>query len=71
MLHQNDIERNILSGGNNMDISRKNAQISQKIIDDFLRTGGNRAQSTLRIIYNFMVQKTKEEYVDFIKKNTA
>lgn len=67
MLHQNDIERNILSGGNNMDISRKNAQISQKIIDDFLRTGGNRAQSTLRIIYNFMVQKTKEEYADFVK----
>lgn len=40
---------------------------SQSIIDDFLRTGGTRAQSTLRIIYNFMVQKSKEEYADFVK----
>ena len=41
--------------------------ISKNLVDEILRTGGNRSKSQLRLIYNFMVKKTVEEYTEFVK----
>jgi len=41
--------------------------IPESVIDDILRTGGNRAGSQLRIIYNFMSEQAPEEYTEFVK----
>lgn len=42
--------------------------ISTDIIDEFLRAGSNHTNSHLRIIYNFMIDQTADEYTEFIKK---
>ena len=42
--------------------------IPESVIDDILRTGGNRAGSQLRIIYNFMSEQAPEEYTEFVKR---
>lgn len=42
--------------------------IPADVIDEVLRRGGNRDRSHLRIIYNFMVEQTPEEYTDFIRR---
>ena len=42
--------------------------IPESVVDDILRTGGNRAGSQLRIIYNFMSEQTPEEYTEFVKR---
>ena len=42
--------------------------ITESVIDDILRTGGNRAGSQLRIIYNFMSEQAPEEYTEFVKR---
>lgn len=41
--------------------------IKQKVIDDILRIGGNHRNGVHRIIYNFMIPQTEEEYTDFIR----
>ena len=42
--------------------------IPESVVDDILRTGGNRKASQLRIIYNFMSEQTPEEYTEFVKR---
>ena len=42
--------------------------IPSEVIDEVLRTGGNRSKSQLRIIYNFMSEQTPEEYTEFVKR---
>lgn len=41
--------------------------IPEEVVDEILRTGGNRKASQLRIIYNFMSEQTPEEYTEFVK----
>ena len=40
--------------------------IPSDVVDEILRTGSNRDRSQLRIIYNFMIEQTPEEYTDFV-----
>ena len=42
--------------------------IPEEVVDEILRTGGNRKASQLRIIYNFMSEQTPEEYTEFVKR---
>ena len=42
--------------------------IPNEVVDEVLRTGGNRSKSQLRIIYNFMSEQTPEEYTEFVKR---
>ena len=42
--------------------------IPESVVDEILRTGGNRAGSQLRIIYNFMSEQTPKEYTEFVKR---
>ena len=42
--------------------------IPADVIDEVLRKGGNRDRSHLRIIYNFMMEQTPEEYTDFVRR---
>lgn len=38
------------------------------VVDEVLRRGGGRERSRLRIIYNFMIDQTPEEYTEFIRR---
>ena len=38
------------------------------VVDEVLRGGGNRNGSQLRIIYNFMIDQTPEEYTEFVRR---
>ena len=42
--------------------------IPSDVVDEILRTGSNRDRSQLRIIYNFMIEQTPEEYTDFVRR---
>ena len=42
--------------------------IPEEVVDEILRTGGNRKASQLRIIYNFMSEQTPEQYTEFVKR---
>ena len=42
--------------------------ISPEVIDEVLRSGGNRNGSQLRIIYNFMIDQMPEEYTEFVRR---
>lgn len=42
--------------------------IPESVVDDILRTGGNRTGSQLRIIYNFMSEQSPGEYTEFVKR---
>ena len=42
--------------------------IPSEVVDEVLRTRGNRSKSQLRIIYNFMSEQTPEEYTEFVKR---
>ena len=42
--------------------------IPEQVVDEILRTGGNRKASKLRIIYNFMSEQAPEEYTEFVKR---
>ena len=42
--------------------------IPSEVVDEVLRTGGNRSKSQLRIIYNFMSEQTPKEYTEFVKR---
>ena len=42
--------------------------IPEEVVDEILRTGGNRKASQLRVIYNFMSEQTPEEYTEFVKR---
>ena len=42
--------------------------IPSEVVDEVLRTGGNRSKSQLRIIYNFISEQTPEEYTEFVKR---
>ncbi len=42
--------------------------IPADVVDEALRMGGNRNGSRQRIIYNFMLPKTREEYTEFVRK---
>lgn len=42
--------------------------IPSGVVDEVLRSGGNRNGSQLRIIYNFMIDQTPEEYTEFVQK---
>ena len=44
------------------------SNIPAGVIDEILRTGGNRNGSQLRIIYNFMIDQTPEEYAEFVRR---
>ena len=41
--------------------------LDSEVVDEILRTGSNRSKGWLRLIYNFMVEKTPEEYTEFVK----
>ena len=41
--------------------------LDPEAVDEVLRTGSNRSKGQLRLIYNFMVEKTPEEYTEFVK----
>ena len=41
--------------------------LDPEVVDEILRTGSNRNKGQLRLIYNFMVEKTPEEYTEFVK----
>ena len=41
--------------------------LDSDVVDEVLRTGSNRSKGQLRLIYNFMVEKTLEEYTEFVK----
>ena len=41
--------------------------LDPEVVDEILRTGSNRSKGQLRLIYNFMVEKTPEEYIEFVK----
>ena len=40
--------------------------IPADVVDEVLRAGGNQKESMLRIIYNFMLPQTEEEYTEFL-----
>ncbi len=42
--------------------------IPADVVDEVLRAGGNQKESMLRIIYNFMLPQTEEEYTEFVRK---
>lgn len=42
--------------------------ISADVVDDVLRKGGNKRHSHLRIIYNFMIDQSPEEYTEFVRR---
>lgn len=42
--------------------------IPADVVDEVLRAGGNQKGSMLRIIYNFMLPQTEEEYTEFVRK---
>ena len=42
--------------------------IPESVVDEILRTGGNRKGSQLRIIYNFMSEQSPGEYTEFVKR---
>ena len=42
--------------------------IPESVVDEILRTGGNRAGSQPRIIYNFMSEQAPEKYTEFVKR---
>lgn len=42
--------------------------IPADVVDEVLRRGGGRERSRLRVIYNFMIDQTPEEYTEFIRK---
>ena len=42
--------------------------ISPEVVDEVLRTGGGRKGSHLRIIYNFMLDQTPEEYTESVRR---
>ena len=45
--------------------------LDSEVVDEVLRTGSNRSKGQLRLIYNFMVEKTPEEYTEFVKNEYA
>ncbi|MCD8195561.1 MAG: hypothetical protein LUE24_00050, partial [Lachnospiraceae bacterium] len=42
--------------------------IPSDVVDEVLRSGSNRDRSQLRLIYNFMIDQTPEEYAEFVKQ---
>ena len=44
------------------------SNIPSEVIDEFLRTGGNRNRSQLRIIYHFMTDPSPEEAAEFVRR---
>lgn len=42
--------------------------IPSDVVDEVLRMGGGQERSRLRIIYQFMIEQTQEEYTKFIRK---
>lgn len=42
--------------------------IPSDVVDEVLRAGGNHTGSHLRIIYNFMIEQTPEEYTEFVRR---
>ncbi len=42
--------------------------IPADVVDEVLRAGGNQKGSKLRIIYNFMLDQTEAEYMEFVRK---
>lgn len=42
--------------------------IPSDVVDEVLRGGGNRNGSQLRMIYNFMIEQTPEEYTEFVRR---
>ena len=42
--------------------------IPAEVVDSILREGGNKNNSTLRIIYDFMLDQPEETHTAFVKK---
>ena len=42
--------------------------IPTEVVDEILRTGSNHDRSQLRIIYNFMIEQSSEDYTDFVRR---
>ena len=43
-------------------------KIPSDVVDEILRTGSNHARSQLRIIYNYMIEQSPEDYADFVRR---
>ena len=43
-------------------------KIPSDVVDEVLRTGSNHARSQLRIIYNYMIEQSSEDYADFVRR---
>ena len=43
-------------------------KIPSDVVDEILRTGSNHARSQLRIIYNYMIEQSSEDYTDFVRR---
>ncbi len=41
--------------------------IPAEVVDEILRTGGNKTHSQLRLIHNFMSEQTDEEHTEFVR----
>ena len=42
--------------------------VPPEVVDDILRTGGNKNHSQLRIIFQYMIEQPEKEYADFIRR---
>lgn len=42
--------------------------IPSDVVDEILRTGSNHRGSQLRLIYNFMIDQSSEDYIDFVRR---
>lgn len=42
--------------------------VPSDVVDEVLRKGGNKDRSHLRMIYNFMIEQTPEEYTEFVRR---
>jgi len=42
--------------------------VPTEVVDEILRTGGNRRGSQLRLIYNYMIEQTAEEATAYVKR---
>ena len=43
-------------------------KIPSDVVDEVLRTGSNHTRSQLRIIYNYMIEQSSEDYADFVRR---
>lgn len=42
--------------------------IPPEVVDEILRSGSNHARSQLRIVYNYMIDQSSDDYTDFLRR---